>query len=40
MKVGQSYFTSCLYPKVDLVLRRVSDGVPAKVNIRTVSYSK
>lgn len=34
------HLTSRLYPKVDLALRGMSDGVPAKVNIRTVSWQE
>lgn len=34
--MGQSNLTPCLNAKVDLALRRVGDGVSAKLNIRTV----
>lgn len=34
--MGQSNLTPCLNAKVDLALRRVGDGVSAKLNVRTV----
>ena len=35
MAVRIASLTSCLNPKVDLALRRVGDGVAAKVHIHT-----
>lgn len=40
IRTRQPCLTSCLYAKVDLALRRVSDGVAAKVNIRTVGWQE